>query len=407
MHPGARVGRAATAAAATAATCLALAACGSAAGSPRLTWSGKPSFQGEGQLPGSIGPATPGPGRTPSSGPSGTTPTPSQTQPAQDPNVVAKQLSAPDAIAVLPDNTALVGERTTGRILRVQPQPGKPVQTVRTLGGLNAGGGGGLLDLALSPNYDQDNLVFALITTPVDTRVVDFTLTGPVTPVLTGIPVGPGDNRGRIAFGADERLYVGTGDGANPAAAADPASLSGKVLRVTDVGTPAPTNPAPTSPVYTRGHHYVAGLCLLPGTNRMLEVEPDERGRIEVNALAGGADYGWQGRGTGTQGPITTLPSAQTTPGGCAIIDSILYVTSLDGQDILSAPLTIKGGAISAGTFTPVVSKTYGRLETVVGAPDGALWITTSNKDGHGRPVADDERVLRIVPSGGNAKSPV
>ena len=400
MHPGVR---ALTAAAA----CLALAACGSAAGSPRLTWSGKPSFQGEGQLPGNLSPAVPGPGRVPSGAPSGSTPSPSRTAPPQDPNVVATHLDAPDAIAILPDNTALVGERTTGRILRVQAQPGKPVQTVRTLTGLSTSAGGGLLDLALSPNYDQDNLVFALITTPTDTRVVDFTLTGPVTPVLTGIPVGPSDNRGRIAFGADERLYVGTGDAGNPSAAADPASLSGKVLRVTDVGAPAPTHPAPTAPVDTRGHHDVAGLCQRPGTNRMLELEPDERGRIEVNALSGGGDYGWQGRESGTQGPATTLPAAQTSPGGCTVIDSILYVTSLDGQDVLSAPLTIKAGAISVGTFTPVISKTYGRLETVVGAPDGALWITTSNKDGHGRPVADDERVLRIVPNGGSAKSPV
>lgn len=388
--------------------CLVLAACGTAAGgAPSKTWVPKPSFQGEGQLPG-ISPAVPGPpNQTPSGrGPAGNTPPPAAT-PAEDPNVVAKHLTSPDAIAVLPDNTALVGERSTGRILRVQPQPGKPVATVRTLTGLDTTGDRGLLDLAVSPNYGEDNLVFALIATSNDTRVVDFTLTGPITPVLTGIPKGAGDNRGRIAFGADERLYVGTGDAGDATAAADPASLAGKVLRVTDVGQPVPTNPTPSSPVYTRGHHYVSGLCLVPGTNRFLEIEPDDTGRVEVNMLSGGADFGWKGRTNGTRGPVSTLPTGQLSAGGCAVIGSTLYVTSRDKQDLLSAPLTIKAATMSVGTYSPLLPKKYGRLETVVAAADGALWITTSNKDGQGKPVADDERVLRIVPGGGAAKSPL
>lgn len=390
------------------AVCLLLAACGSAAAdSGKKTWVPKPSFQGEGDIP-AISPAVPAP---PSQTPGGTepsaSPAPSTGKPEVDPNVVATRLTTPDAIAVLPDNTALVGERTTGRILRVQPRAGERVTVVRTLTGLDSTGGGGLLDLALSPNYGEDNLVFALITTPVDTRVVDFTLTGQVTPVLTGIPRGATDNRGRIAFGADERLYVGTGDAGDPAAAANSASLAGKVLRVTDVGQPAPSNPAPSSPVYTRGHRFVAGLCLIPATNRLLEVEPDAAGRVEVNLLAAGTDYGWANRSTGTQGPISTLPNGQTSTGGCAVIERTLYVTSRDRQNVLSAPITVKGAAVSIGTYTPLLAKKYGRLDTIVAADDGALWITTSNKDGSGKPVADDERVLRIVPGGGSAKSPV
>ena len=69
--------------------------------------------------------------------------------------------------------------------------------------------------------------------------------------------------------------------------------------------------------------------------------------------------------------------------------------------------MSVSGAGIKVGTYTPTLTKRYGRLDTVVAAPDGALWITTSNKDGQGKAGADDERVLRIVPGGASAKSPV
>ena len=133
---------------------------------------------------------------------------------------MATHLAAPVGLAVLPDGTALVGERTTGRIVRVQPMPGQPVRTVRTLAGLDATGDGGLLDLALSPHYDEDNLIYAYVTTPTDNRVVDFTLTGAGDAGAHRHPEGQDGNVGRIAFGADGDLYVGTGDAGRPSLAA-------------------------------------------------------------------------------------------------------------------------------------------------------------------------------------------
>ena len=114
--------------------------------------------------------------------------------------------------------------------MRVQPIAGQPVTTVRTITGLDSSGDGGLLDLALSPAYDEDHLIYAYVTTATDNRVVDFTLTGPVTPVFTGIPKGATGNAGRIAFDVDGSLLIGTGDAGQPALAQDPASLAGKVL---------------------------------------------------------------------------------------------------------------------------------------------------------------------------------
>jgi glucose/arabinose dehydrogenase len=127
-----------------------LAGCSGGADAGAPTWVPQPSFTGDGAGRGgsSSTPGVPGggPGGLPGrSGRSGA--------PGPDPAVVATNLSAPVGLTMLPDNTALVGERTTGRIVRVQPQPGQPVQTVRTLSGLDASSDGGLMDLAISPHY--------------------------------------------------------------------------------------------------------------------------------------------------------------------------------------------------------------------------------------------------------------
>ena len=391
-------------------TALVLAGCGGAA-AHAPDWRPQRSFQGEGPEP-SIAPAVPVPsGRTvpnqpvPSvSGPSG--PGSPSSGSKQDPSVVATKLSAPIGIALLPDGTALVGERTTGRIVRVQPRPGRPVSTVRTLSGLDASGDGGLLDLAVSPHYGQDKLVFAYVTTASDNRVVAFTLSGPVTPVLTAIPKGATGNTGRIAFGPNGYLYVGTGDAGQPAAATNPASLAGKVLRVTDVGAPAPGNPNPSSPVFTSGHRIVDGLCLDPNSGAMLEVESRPPGD-PLNLLTPGATFGWPTHTSTDRVPLKTLPAADRGPGGCAVQDGQLYVASLDGRALLAAQLNTSGSTLTLGAFTASLIGKYGRLRTIVAAPDGALWLTTSNRDGLGAPVTDDERVLRVLPAGGAANSPV
>jgi glucose/arabinose dehydrogenase len=372
-----------------------LAGCATAAASAP-DWRPQPPFTGEGgprvQLP---SPNVGLPPSLPTPAPGGSNPSGS---PSGDSTVVAKNLTAPTALTLLPDGTALVGERTTGRILRVQPKPDQPVQTVRTLTGLDTSGDGGLLDLALSPTFGEDALVYAYITTPTDNEVVDFTLAGPVTPVVTGIPRGDRGNIGRILFDPAGNLYVGTGDAGRPALAAAPSSLAGKVLRVDPIGAPAVGNPRAGSAVYTLGHHDVDGLCQDATGGRVYEVERGGKGTPdEVNELSAGTSYGWPTATATSRGPLTTLPPSKSGAGDCAIMGGQLYVTSLDGTALLSAPLSPAG---TVGGFAATLDGTYGRLLTVVPAPDGALWLTTSNRDGHGRPDADDDRVVRITPSG-------
>ena len=379
-----------------------LAACGAGAGAQTPpTWVPKPDFSGEG------GPNTTVPSpRAPSTNPSVPGQSPSPSRPSSsgpDPAIVATKLTAPTGLTLLPDGTALVGERTTGRIVQVQPQPGQPVRTIRTLTGIDATGDGGLLDLAVSPSFLEDDLIYAYMTTATDNRVVSFTLNGPPTPVLTGIPKGATGNTGRLLFDETGVLYVGTGDAGQPALAENATSLAGKVLRVTAIGRPAPGNPDPTSPIFTRGHQVVDGLCL-DATGDVVEVEPGpNNSATEVNILHAGADYGYPAQAAGTRPPDARLPDGQTGVGGCATIGPLLFVTSRDATALLTAAVTTRAGSSAIGNFTTVLAGRYGRLLTVVAAPDGALWLTTANRDGHGHPIPADERVLRITPSAGGS----
>ena len=382
---------------AVAAVALLVTACSS--GSPDTDFSPSPggtAVEGGGVH---IEPIIPTPSLPGTGSPSGqgSSPNPSASAPAQDPLVVATKLTTPTGIALLPDGTALVGERTTGRIVRVQPTAGKPVPTVRTLAGISTAGGGGLLDLAVSPDYAEDNLVYAYLTTGTDNRVVDFTLRGPVTPVLTGIPRGTSDNAGRIAFGADGDLYIATGDAGRPALAAKASNLAGKVLRVTDIGGPAPGNPTAGSPVLATGFKSSAGLCASPGSGNVYQVEQRGSAAAVVNVVTAGGYYGWPSATAAAKKPVSTLPAAYRAPGGCAVQSGRVWVTSLDGRTLVSGGL-VDATSPTVGAYAPVLTNTYGRLLTVFPAPDGALWITTSNRDGQGKPVAADERVIRYPP---------
>jgi glucose/arabinose dehydrogenase len=147
----------------------------------------------------------------------------------------------------------------------------------------------------------------------------------------------------------------------------------------------------------------VDGLCL-DAAGDVVEVEPGpNNSATEVNVLHAGADYGYPSQAAGARAPDARLPDGRTGVGGCAGIGPQLFVTSRDATALLTAAVTTRAGSSSIGSFSTVLEGRYGRLLTVVAAPDGALWLTTANRDGHGHPVPADERVLRIRPSAGGS----
>ncbi|MEV4618471.1 PQQ-dependent sugar dehydrogenase [Asanoa sp. NPDC049573] len=315
-----------------------------------------------------------------------------------NPTTVASNLRVPWGLTYLPDGTALVAERDRAQILRVRP--GLPTQIVGTVPGVVASGEGGLLGLAVSPSYATDNQVYAYYTSSVDNRIVRFTLADMAaqTTIVSGIAKAGNHNGGRIAFGPDGMLYAGVGDAGVPSRAQNPASLNGKILRVRpDGGVPA-DNPTAGSLVYSLGHRNVQGLAW-DSAGRLYATEFGQDRTDEVNRIVPGGNYGWpvvEGNSTNPlyRNPIVTWTTAEASPSGAAIIDNTLFVGALRGTRLWVVPLDGNGGA---GTPTAALNGRFGRLRTVEKAPDGSLWVTTSNRDGRGTPAASDDRVFRFA----------
>lgn len=313
---------------------------------------------------------------------------------------VASGLAAPWGLTFLPDGTALVGERDTTRVIAV-PADGGALREVGRVEIAAPQGEAGLLGLAASPTYDEDHLVYAYVSTAEDNRVVrmryDGGRLGDVDPVLTGIPNGFIHDGGRLLFADDGTLFVSTGETGEEQLAQDRDSLAGKILRIDRDGSPAAGNPVDGSPVWTMGHRNVQGLAF------------DDRGRLwasefgadtwdELNRIDKGRNYGWplaEGRADldGYRDPFVQWRTSEASPSGLAFLDGSLWMASLRGARLWQVPVTADGTGRPRDWFVG----DYGRLRTVVVAPDGNLWVTTSNKDDRGDPAPEDDRILEVA----------
>ncbi len=321
--------------------------------------------------------------------------------------MLARHLEVPWGIAFLPGGDALVGERMSAKLLRVSPSG--DVRTIGKVPGVQAEGEGGLLGLALSPSYADNHRVYAYITAADDNRIVRFTLQhdniGTPDPIVTGIAKAEFHNGGRIAFGPDGMLYASTGDAEVGSRAQDKSSLNGKILRMTPDGKPAPGNPFAGSRVYSYGHRNVEGLAF-DRDNRLWATEFGQSKVDEVNLIKAGHNYGWptvQGRSDNPKfrNPKVTWPTEKASPSGAEIASGALYAGALRGERLYRVPLDGHGHAGNPKAF---FTDRFGRLRSVQLAPDGSLWVTTSNRDGRGDPVSSDDRIIRVplVPTGGS-----
>jgi glucose/arabinose dehydrogenase len=323
-------------------------------------------------------------------------------------STLATDLEVPWSFAFLPGGDALVTERDSGRLLRVSPSG--EVQEIQTLpeGG---SGEGGLLGVAVSPDYEDDRYIYAYYTTRVDNRVVRFRMGERPEPILTGIPVNTYHDGGRIKFGPDGLLYVSTGDAGDSGNSQDRNSLGGKILRIEPDGSVPADNPFPGNPVYSYGHRNVEGFAW-DSEGQLYASEFGASTWDEVNRIEAGENYGWpavEGRGGEDQGyvdPITVWPTSEASPSGAEIMvegaitqwEGDLFVAALRGERLWRLELNDSGEVVGR---EKLLDGEVGRLRDVIQAPDGSLWVSTSNYDSYGNPVSElDDRILRLAPAG-------
>jgi glucose/arabinose dehydrogenase len=329
--------------------------------------------------------------------------------------IYARGLEIPWAIAFAPDGRAFVTERP-GRVRvirdgRLDPNPVAVLPVAHV-------GEGGLLGLALDPEFPRRPFIYVYYTFEANglrnrverLREQDGRLLRDRV-LLDGIPGAFVHDGGRITFGPDGMLYIGTGDARQPGLAQNPQSLAGKILRITPDGDIPKDNPIRGSPVYSLGHRNVQGLAWHPRTKDLYATEhgpSGERGccQDEVNIIRPGGNYGWP-EVTGDEhvrnaqyvAPLVHSGPETWAPSGAAFISSrpwkgrFLFAT-LRASHLRMIVLSEDGvGVVRQERFV----EGFGRLRDVVEGPDGALYVLTSNRDSRGSPTPDDDRVLRIV----------
>ena len=323
-----------------------------------------------------------------------------------------------------PDGHIWVSERR-GRISRVNPTTGQRT-TAGQIPAVAQSGESGLMGIALHPDFTSQPYVYAAHSYSsgggLRNRLVrvrwDGQTLGAHEVLLANIP-GAGIHDGsRLAVGPDRLLYMTTGDAASADLAQDRTSLAGKVLRLTLTGQSAPGNPFNT-PIYSFGHRNPQGLVFHPTSGALYATEHGPGDNDEVNTIIAGRNYGWPtihgfcdndtgNERTFCQANNVVEPLAAWTPtiaptgADIYVADLIpgwkgsLLFTSLRGAALYRLVLAPDG--LSVTSRETLFQGRFGRLRDVLVAPDGAVYLATSNRDGRGNPSSDDDRILRIRP---------
>lgn len=317
-----------------------------------------------------------------------------------EPEVVASNLDTPWSIAFLPSGDMLVTERS-GELQRIG-EDGRAF----AIEGVRETSEGGLLGVALAPDFEQSAAIYlyyttnrtGVLTNQVDRYVLDEDRLSERSEIITDIPAASNHNGGAIAFGPDDMLYVTTGDAAEPELAQATDSLAGKILRLKADGSTPSDNPF-DNPVWSYGHRNPQGIAW-DDDGRLWSVEHGQSSQDELNLIERGANYGWptiRGDETrdGMRSPVVHSGNTDTwAPSGLAYYDGSLYFAGLRGQSLYRAEI-VESERVN---LTQLFSQEYGRLRAVT-AHDNSIYFSTSNRDGRGSPAGDDDKILRYLPS--------
>ncbi|MEA5558101.1 PQQ-dependent sugar dehydrogenase [Nodularia spumigena] len=336
---------------------------------------------------------------------------------------VVTGLEVPWGIAFLPNDKMLVTERP-GRVRLVENGKLKPpVATVN----VTASGEGGLLGIAAHPDFATNRYFYLYYTTdknrsPVN-RVERWQLSSDGLTasldrvIIDDIPAAIFHNGGRLRFGPDGMLYIGTGDAREPQISQDVESLAGKILRLTPDGKIPADNPFPNNPVFITGIRNTQGFDWYnPSTLFVTDHGPSgelgRRGEDKVSVLQAGDNMGWPAVENCEAEPEFVRPSLvwreAAPPGGAAIYtgDSIpewkgnliigtlrsrhLHRVVFDSDNpsqVLTHEVYFQGNSPNG----------FGRIRDVIMGTDNELYITTSNCDGRGNCPQGQDKIIRIT----------
>jgi aldose sugar dehydrogenase len=331
---------------------------------------------------------------------------------------VAENLEVPWAIAFSPDGRIFVTERIGQlRVIEDGQLNPEPV-TILNVGTVE----GGLLGLALDPNFEQNHYLYLYYTyfefpftynkvvryTENDNKLSEELI------LIDKIPGAVVHDGGRLKFGPDEKLYITTGDATDADSAQDLNSLAGKILRINSDGTIPSDNPFSDSAVFSYGHRNPQGLDWDPVTGKLVITEhgpSGERGfaHDEINVIEPGKNYGWPKIIGGEHDPEFVDPILQTgdetwAPSGASFYDSKnipewenrYFVATLRGSHLRMLDLNLESNQVVSSE--PLLLDVFGRLRDATMGPDGNLYLLTSNRDGRGTPAENDDRILKIIP---------
>ena len=345
--------------------------------------------------------------------------------------VVVGGLDHPWSIDWLPDGSALVTERA-GRLRLIRDGKLDP-EPIAGLPPVLAFGQGGLLDVALHPDFADNHLVYLSFATGTleanRTALARGRFDGHAlrdTEVIfrNADPKSGGQHFGsRIVWLPDKTLLLNVSDGGNPPISFNGENIRnqaqnlgtyfGKVLRLKDDGTPAPDNPFVGQPgakpeIWTLGHRNIQGMTRDPVSGRIWANEHGSRGGDELNVIEGGHNYGW---------PVVTYsieywgPQISDETSRPGITEPILVwtpskapsgLTFYTGEvypgwkgDLFSGALKFRQIRHLKLNGTRIVGEeklTIGqRVRDVRQGPDGYLYVLTDEDDG---------ALLRILPVG-------
>lgn len=352
------------------------------------------------------------------------------------PQIIADHLVIPWALAFAPDGRIFFNERP-GRVRVINADGTLQANPVITLGSdavpdFRAAGEGGLLGLALDPDFASNGYLYIYYTHGVvfpanlhnalARLVEDGTGTAVLdTVLLENVPAGQIHDGGRIKIGPDNKLYVATGNAAVCATSQDLGSLAGKILRLNLDGTAPADNPFPDNPlIYSYGHRNPEGLAW-DASGQLYETEHGPTGDCgqprswydEVNIIYPGSNYGWP-LCIGACGdkrwidplwystpPNSTPPAGAAFYGGSMFFGMLGTFSSIPDDYIHARQVHRLKFDVDGVTITEeeeLYSRQFGRIREVIAGPDGYLYFTTSNRDGRGPDALqpDDDKIFRV-----------